>query len=329
MSDSRTSRRSFVTSALAIAVCGPIVARAGGSVPRVVPLGGSAHPLQLAPGSDGTVWFAAARAGALGRLSEGRDEVDYVSLGNGAKPKGLVAAPSGMLYAIDPAQDVIHRLDPASLAVTRLPMPSGMPFLELTGAAVDGTGQLWFAAHGGWYGRVDAQGETALAEAPGGRGPGAMASAPDGSVWCVSAKAGLLFRIRPETGIAEPVSLPAALTGARGVAADRAGAVWVAGYDAGLLARYRPQRDDWAFWRPPGEPRLHAIAVDGDERLWISDIAQDRILRFDQRTQSFATTFANLPKSGVRHLLAHAGRIWLSESQTDRIVALDAGSGLT
>jgi virginiamycin B lyase len=302
--------------------------------PVVVPLSGPVQPQQLARGSDGAIWFAALRTGAAGRLDPQNGEVTFRPLGTPAKPRGLVAGPDGRLYVFDQSQDVIHAIDPASGDVERFPMPVGTPYIELATGAFDAAGALWFTGYGGWFGRLEPRsGTITVQEAPGGRGPLACVAGPDDAFWFISTTANLLVRVGPGAHAFVPHELPTQANGAKGLAMDGQGHLWVSGFSSGTLSRFEPERGTWTTWPVAVAPRVarqterpkakpYAVVADDAGVVHLSDVAQDRILRFDSRRERFDVVHIGPSRSSVRHMLRVDDTLWLAESATDRLVGL-------
>src|SRR5271165_7246541 len=74
-------------------------------------------PHDVAPAPDGTVWFTAQAAGALGRLDPRTGHVDTFPLGTGSAPHGVIIGPDGAPWVTDGGLNAILRVDPVSHAV--------------------------------------------------------------------------------------------------------------------------------------------------------------------------------------------------------------------
>ena len=53
------------------------------------------HPHDVAPAPDGTVWYTAQTAGALGRLDPKTGKTHHIALGSGSAPHGVIVGPDG------------------------------------------------------------------------------------------------------------------------------------------------------------------------------------------------------------------------------------------
>jgi virginiamycin B lyase len=125
--------------------------------PRVreyrVPAG--SHPHDVAPAPDGTVWYTAQLAGALGRLDPKTGKTTHVPLGDGSAPHGVIVGPDGAPWITDGGLNAIVRVDPQTLEVKQFPLPASSAFANLNTATFDRAGVLWFTGQSGIYGRLE------------------------------------------------------------------------------------------------------------------------------------------------------------------------------
>lgn len=130
-----------------------------------------AHPHDVAPAPDGTIWYTAQSQGALGVLNPKSGEASQISLGKGAAPHGVIVGPDRAAWITDGGQNAIVRFDPASKAVKLFRLPEEFPGANLNTATFDRKGILWFTGQSGVYGRVDpASGKVEAWKAPKGAG---------------------------------------------------------------------------------------------------------------------------------------------------------------
>jgi virginiamycin B lyase len=291
-----------------------------------VPAG--SHPHDVAPAPDGTVWYTAQAAGALGRLDPSTGDTHHVELGAGSSPHGVVVAPDGAAWVTDSGLNAIVRVDATTEEARTLPLPAGAPNVNLNTATFDRHGWLWFTGQGGWYGRVQPEDGTVDAfPAPGGRGPYGIATAPDGTPWYSSLAGSYIARIDPEPAeIAAVLDTPTQGGGARRIWFDSRGRAWVTEWDAGRLAMYDPQADRWQEWPLPGEgPQPYAVFVDERDIVWVSDFGSNAFVRFDPASERFESFPLPTPGANVRQLLGRPGEVWGAESGADKLVVLRTG----
>ena len=291
-----------------------------------VPAGSRPH--DVAPAPDGTVWYTAQRASALGRLDPETGQTHHVPLGSGSAPHGVIVGPHGAAWVTDGGLNAIVRVDAGTEEVTTYPLPAGSGYANLNTATFDGDGVLWFTGQSGVYGRLDPDvGEVEVFEAPRGRGPYGITTTPGGDVYYASLAGSHIARINTENGTATPIEPPTPGQGARRVWSDSQGRIWVSEWNAGQLALYDPANDAWREWRLPGDnPMPYAVYVDERDMVWLSDFGANAMVQFDPQTEAF-TQFP-LPSAGadVRQILGRPGELWGAESGTNKLVVIRTGS---
>lgn len=282
-----------------------------------------AHPHDVAPAPDGTVWYTAQHQGALGRLDPKTGTTEHIPLGANSSPHGVIVGPDGAAWITDSGLNAIVRVDPASKAVKVFPLPKERGNTNLNTAAFDKGGILWFTGQAGIYGRVEPKsGEVKVWDAPRGNGPYGIAATPDGTVYYVSLAGSYLARIDSATGQVRVIDPPTAKQGARRVWADSKGRLWIAEWFAGQLSMFEPATGRWQTFKPPGNPRVYSVYVDEADKVWITDFAANAILRFDPLTAQFQSFPSDRPGANVRQMLGRKGEPWGAESGTDRLVVV-------
>ena len=299
-------------------------ARAWDLVEYPVPAG--SHPHDVAPATDGGVWYTGQNVGVLGHLDPATGEVREIPLGAGSAPHGVIVGPDGAPWITDGGLNAIVRVDPATEEVEVYRLPDSHPDANLNTAAFDTAGVLWFTGQSGMYGRLDpATGTVEAWDAPRGRGPYGITGTPDGSIWYASLAGSHIARIDPATAEATIVEPPTAGQGARRIWSDSTGRLWVAEWEAGQVAVHDPAAGTWQEWPLPGDgAQAYAVYVDDTDAVWLTDFTANAIVRFDPATEEFASF--ELPGAGaaVRQLLGRPGEIWGAESALDKLVVLRA-----
>jgi len=310
---------------LASLAVAPLPARAERVQYFPVPEGAGPH--DVAPAPDGTVWYTAQGAGALGRLDPRTGTVQQIPLGEGSAPHGVIVGPDGAAWVTDGGLNAIVRVDPASSAVKTYPLPQADGYANLNTAAFGKGGILWFTGQNGIYGSLDpATGKVTVYEDPEGRGPYGITATPDGTVYYASLAGSHIARIEDATGKATIIEPPTRDQGARRVWSDSRGRIWVSEWNAGQVAVYDPASGAWRSWRLPGDrPRAYAVFVDDRDMVWLSDFGANAILRFDPETESFKDFPSDRDDANVRQLLGRPGEVWGAESGLDGLVVARAG----
>jgi virginiamycin B lyase len=287
-----------------------------------------AHPHDVAPAPDGTVWYTAQHQGALGILDPKTGAVRQVPLGDGSRPHGVIAGPDGAAWITDGGLNAIVRVDPASEAVKTWPLPDSADDANLNTPAFDGDGILWFTGQDGIYGRLDPKtGDMQVWESPEGRGPYGIDATPAGEVWFSSLAGSYIAHVVDRTnGKLDVVPTPGEGDGARRVWSDSKGDLWVSLWNVGKLGRYAPAMREWTTWQLPGDvPRAYAVYVDERDIVWVSDFGANAVLSFEPQTERFTPYPGSADNAAVRQILGRPGEVWLPESGTDRIMVIRTG----
>src|SRR5678815_854643 len=223
-----------------------------------------AHPHDVAPAPDGTVWYTAQHQGAIGILDPKTGKVSQVSLGPGAAPHGVIVGPDRAAWITEGGQNAIARFDPETKAVSLFPLPKEFPGANLNTATFDRKGILWFTGQSGVYGRVDpATGKVEAWKAPKGYGPYGIATTPNGEVWYASLAGDHIAKIDTVSGDALIVPPHKPGVGPRRIWSDSKGMLWVSFWNTGEIGRYDPMNKAWKVWSlPKSKGGCYAIYVD-------------------------------------------------------------------
>jgi virginiamycin B lyase len=281
------------------------------------------HPHDVAPAPDGGVWYTAQGRGALGRLDPKSGKIREIPLGQGSSPHGVIVGPDGAPWVTDSGLNAIVRVDPKTDAVRTFPLPI-KAYANLNTATFDHKGTLWFTGQSGYYGRLDTKSaKVEVFDAPRGRGPYGIATAPDGGIWYASLAGSHIARVDLASGRATVLEPPTHGQGARRVWADSKGRVWASEWNAGKLAVYDPKTNRWKEWKLPGKsPRAYAVFVDEKDKVWLSDFGGDAILWFDPEAETFFKYSLPTPGAEVRQILGRPGEVWLPESANDKLAVI-------
>jgi len=287
-----------------------------------VPPGHRVHDVWADAAPNGPVWISAQGSGNLGILDPKSGKIDFVPLGSGSSPHGVVAAADGAPWLTDGGQNAIVRVDPGTRAVKVWKLPEGSGYANLNTAIFDKAGIHWFTGQSGIYGRLDPRsGEMKLFDAPEGRGPYGIHATPDGTVYYASLAGSYVGRIDAKTGAAQVIEPPTRRQGARRVWSDSKGNVWVAEWNSGNLSRYEPKGGKWTTWKAPGEdPRVYAVYVDETDKVWVAEWTAQAMLRFDPATEKFESFKSSSRTANVRQIHGRKGEVWTPESAADKIV---------
>ncbi|MFA6266770.1 MAG: lyase [Pseudolabrys sp.] len=283
-----------------------------------------AHPHDVAPAPDGTVWYTAQYQGALGILDPKSGKVTQVPLGADSAPHGVIVGPDRAAWITDGGQNAIVRYDATSKAVKVFPLPKEFPNANLNTATFDRKGILWFTGQNGVYGRVDpSSGKVEAWKAPKGAGPYGITTTPSGEVWYASLAGDHIARIDTVSGDALMIAPPRPGVGPRRIWSDSKNILWVSFWGSGEVGRYDPLNKVWRVWKlPDTDNGCYAVFVDDKDKVWLSDWNSNALVRFDPATEKFERFPSNRRRSDVRQMLGRPGELWGAESGTDRLVVV-------
>ncbi len=292
------------------------------------PVPKGSHPHDVAPAADGGVWYTAQHQGALGYLDPKSGKTRHIPLGKDSRPHGVIVGPDGAPWVTDSGLNAIVRVDAhagiKSGKIEVFPLPKGTPNVNLNTATFDNAGILWFTGQAGYYGSLDPKTKiTKVFEAPRGRGPYGICTAPDGSVYYASLAGSHIARIDTQTGKVTVIEPPTPQQGARRVWADSQNRIWVSEWLSGQVSMYDSKTNKWREWQAPGaNPQIYAVYVDNKDIVWLSDFGANATLRFDPKTEKFTSFKSNSPNARVRQILGRPGEVWLPESGADKLVVI-------
>jgi virginiamycin B lyase len=212
------------------------------------------HPHDVAPASNGSVWYTAQHSGELGLLDPISGKTQHIGLGQGSAPHGVIVGPDDAPWITDGGLNAIVRVDPSTSNVTKYQIPERFGNVNLNTATFDNRGILWFTGQGGIYGRLDpSAGNMEVYNAPRGPGPYGISTTPEGEVYYASLAGSYIGNIDLESGNVTILEPPTPDQGARRVWADSTNRIWFTEWNVGNLGMYDPDTNSWKEWKLPGE----------------------------------------------------------------------------
>jgi virginiamycin B lyase len=288
---------------------------------QTFPVHAGTRPHDVAPASNGGVWYTAQNVGALGWLDPATGDVHEVPLGAGSAPHGVVSGPDGAAWVTDQGLDAIVRVTPGDFDLDVFPAPDGT---SPHTAAFDHDGILWFTGAAGYVGRLDpGTRELRVFDVPRGGGPYGITVTPSNGVFFVSLQASYLGAVNRSTGHVTVIEPPTPGAGTRRVWSDSSGRLWISYWNAGMLAVYDPATTAWRELDLPGGPNMaYSVYVDELDAVWLSDFGTNSILRFDPVTETFLRFESDRSEANVRQMLGRDGEAWGAESGVDRLIVI-------
>ena len=289
----------------------------------VFPLPAGSGPHDVAPASDGTVWYTGQRSGEMGRLDPKTGTVQRIPLGSGSAPHGVIVGPDGAAWVTDGGLNASVRVTAAG-EVKKYPLPANRPGANLNTATFDGRGRLWFTGQAGVYGVLDtATSAMQVFDAPRGAGPYGIATAPNGDVYYSSLAGSYLAKVDLDKQTVTVLDPPTAKGGARRVWSDSAGRMWISEWFSGRLGRFEPDGGRWREWPLPGSgAQPYAMYVDETDTVWLSDFGANTLVWFDPRTEQFGSVPLPKPNAAVRQILGRPSEVWGAMSGADALIVV-------
>lgn len=278
----------------------------------------------LAPASDGGVWFSAQASGHLGWFDPASGRTELISLGSGSSPHGVIQGPDKAAWLTDGGQNAIVRVGWPDRKITAFRLPQGTPYINLNTCAFDGDGDLWFTGQGGYLGKVAVKaGTVTVKDTPRGRGAYGICSTPSGDIWWCSLANSYIAKVDRKTGESTVVEPPTPRQGARRVWSDSKGRIWVSEWNSGQLSMHDPAAKTWKQWKAPGtDPRVYAVYVDSHDIVWISEWSGNAVFSFDPRKETFERYAMPRESTNIRQILGRPAEVWLPESGTEHITVI-------
>jgi virginiamycin B lyase len=284
------------------------------------PVQPGSRPHDAVPDAKGWVWYAGQGNGTVGRLDPTSGAYDVIRIGERSAPHGVIIGPGGGVWLTDGGLNAIVRVDPDTFEVQVFPLPADKPNANLNTATFDRRGVLWFTGQSGVIGRLDPSvGVVQAWDAPRGRGPYGIATAPDGTVYYASLAGSYLGRIDGDDGSVTVIDPQTPGAGVRRVWPDSAGRMWVSQYNVGQVGRYDPATGSWAEWKLPGAtPAAYSVFVDERDKVWLTDTNADTVVMFDPVTETFTTVNISKP-SNVAQMGGTRGEVWGAQRARDHV----------
>jgi virginiamycin B lyase len=283
-----------------------------------------AYPHDVAPATDGTVWFSGQSQGFAGRFDPQTGKLEKIPLGPGAAPHGVIVGPDGNAWLTEGGQNAIARVDAATKEVKLYPLPAAFARANLNTLVFDKSGIVWFTGQNGVHGRVDPKsGKVDAWSSPRGRGPYGITVTPAGEVWYASLAGDHIARVDRSSGEATVVDPPRKGVGPRRIWSDSKGLLWVSFWHSGGVGRYDPAAKIWTTYpMPQSKSGTYSVYVDDQDRVWATDWTANAIQRFDPKTEKYTTFPSDKRGAYVRQMLGRPGEAWGGESGTDRLVVV-------
>lgn len=292
------------------------------------------HDPALAP--DGSLWYTGQGANKLGRLDPKNGEFkEYPLKTPNSGPHGLVADKEGNIWFTAISGGYVGKLDPKTDEIAEYRPADGRKIDPHT-PVFDHDGILWFTnEETNYVGRLDPKtGKMTLAKLPTPHAvPYGIVILQNNMPFFCEFGTNKLASVDPSTMKIREYSLPAAGARPRRIALAPDGTVYYTDFARGYLGHFDPYGGSLLKeWSSPGgsQSEPYGIAITNDGEVWYSEsgMRPNTLIRFDSKSESFATE--PIPSGGgvVRNMVATPdGRLYLACSGVNKVAVVDLNKG--
>ena len=243
------------------------------------PLTANSHPLGIASGPDGNLWFVEANANQIGRITPTGTITEFPIPTPNSLPVDAVAGPDGNIWFVELVGNQIGRITPTG-AISEFSIPTAASKPQAITAGPDGN--LWFAEgadNGNNIARITPTGTFTEFSIPTAQSlPRDITTGPDGNLWFVEDHGNKVGRITP-TGIITEFRLPTANSSPQFITAGPDGNLWFTVGGAALggsgndISRITPTGTITEFPLPSPSSLPTTITAGPDGNIWATESA--------------------------------------------------------
>jgi len=269
---------------------------------------------------DGSIYISVMSGNKVARFDPKAQTFREWDMPAGHLPHGVLVDKQGIVWTTGNGNGTIGRLDPASGRITEYKTPSGRGGPHTLVITDDG-GTIWFTLQGGdKVASLDVK-SGSIREYPTSGGPYGLALDKAGNVWFCRMSDNRMGRLDPKTGAMSEVNMGFG-SRPRRVATAPDGMMWVALYGNGKLAKLDPvaMKVVKEYPLPGGNAGPYAVTVDGGGMVWVNEINNDTVVRFDPKTEKMRVVELPTRNTGIRKMIVDArGRLWYMGSHSGRL----------
>ena len=277
-----------------------------------------------APGPDGNIYITVMQGNKIARFDPRTQQFKEWDLPSGAHPHGLLVDKTGRVWYTGNGNGTIGELDPATGKVTEHKAPSGGDPHTLV--IDDAQKTLWFSVQGGnRIGRLDMAGGK-ISEYKVSGNPYGIAIDRQGYVWFCEIGGGKIGRLDPANGTISEIDFGHG-SAPRRMAIAPDGTLWVTLYGNGKLAQVdaaaRKVMKEYVL--PAGsDGGPYAVTVDGAGIVWVNEIKQDSVVRFNPASGEMKVVKLPSKNVGIRKMIVDAqGKLWYMGSHNGRLGVIE------
>jgi virginiamycin B lyase len=295
----------------------------------------ASNPFQIAPGSDGAIWFTEF-VGKIARIptnaTSGTQITEFAIPSAGASPFGITSGPDGQMWFTDQGHDAIGHIpvtatSGSDIAEVTLPTAASSP----TGITAGSDNALYFTEQAGRVGRIptSATSTSAITEITlpvAGSDPFGMSTASDGTIWFTELGAAANSVAHMPVGAALPsqitsITIPTAASSPLGIALGAAGSMIVAERNTTKMATVplgaSTSLQITEFSTGTAQPYGTVLGPDG--AIWFAEVSGGKIGRIatDGTLVEFTLPTAGAELTGIT--TGPDGAIWFTELNQGKI----------
>jgi virginiamycin B lyase len=288
------------------------------------------YPHDPAVAPDGSIWYAAQRANAIGRFDPKTGQFnEWTCPTPNSGPHGIIADKDGNIWYSGNAAALIGKLDPKTEKIIEYKMPDPKARDPHTMAWLRDGRMVFTVQAGNYVGILDPtapNGNIKLVSPPTANArPYGIRVDSKGVPYFDEFNSNKIGSIDPATMKITEYPLPDGGARPRRIAIGKDDTVWYGDYARGYLGHLDPKTRKVEEFKSPGgeDSRPYAIDVTPDGAIWYVETGDDTknvLVRFNPETKKFQTF--PIPSGGgtVRNMdVDKAGNLWLAESGVGKI----------
>jgi virginiamycin B lyase len=237
----------------------------------------------------------------------------------GSRPHDPLAAADGTVWYTGHMGSLIGHLDPKTGQIKEFHTKT--PISGPHGLTMDRDGNVWYTGNfKGYIGKLDTKtGQFTEYKVGTARDPHTPLFDKNGILWFTAQNSNMLGRLDPKTGAFKLAVVPTERAAPYGMVFDSKGQLWFSEWQAPKLATVvNPETMELKeITLPNPGTRPRRIAIDGQDRIWISDYSRGYLGLYDTKTgatKEWASPGG--PKSEPYGITTLNGVVWYVEGNT-------------
>ncbi len=235
----------------------------------------NSHPIGIASGPDGALWFTEGNNNAIGRVTTAGTVTNEFAIPTATShPVTIASGPDGAMWFTEYSGNKIGRITTTgTITEYAIPIANSGP----TGVASGPDGALWFTEYNvSQIGRITTTGTiTEYPTTAPNSGPSRITSGPDGALWFTEERANQIGRITTAGAVSEfPIPTPSTApptTFPRGITSGPDGALWFTENRTNQIGRITTAGAVTEYPIPTANSGPYEITRGPDNALWFTE----------------------------------------------------------